>query len=134
SHALAANDGKLIEQLVQRFSSACLYLSLPVKRIEGPRFATLENSVQARQPIGSVGKNQMANDVECVPCCATFIARYPRVRQSAQQGIQCPRRTLQDGNRFIQECRRVCHRATDAKVSPQDTISLWRTDWALLVR
>src|SRR5690348_16240279 len=62
SHALAATDGKLIEQLVQRFSSTCLYLSLPVKRIEGPRFATLENSVQARQPIGSVGKNQMAND------------------------------------------------------------------------
>src|SRR6185437_7049734 len=84
SHALAANDGKLIEQLVQRFSSACLYLSLPVKRIEGPRFAILQNSVQTWQPVCAVGKDKVSYDVECVPRRAALVPMGPRIGQSSQ--------------------------------------------------
>lgn len=132
---LATDDRKLIKQLVERFSRACFYLPLPIKRVEGPRFAILQDSVQARQPVRAIAKNKVADDVECIPCCATFIAMGPRIGQSAQQGIECRRRTLKDGNRFVQpECRTVRHRATDARASPQDTISQWRTDPALLVR
>src|SRR6185312_8266080 len=86
---------KLIEQLRQRLALTFSELGEAVERHERLCVAELEDHSQARHPIRALAVDQMADDVERRPCVLALVLRGPRLRQVAQQRIQCRRRARQ---------------------------------------
>src|SRR5882762_8600084 len=88
---LAAQASEIVQELLQSSVSTLPRLSEAIKRIEWPRFAMLEYDARPRHPVGALADDQMAQDVERVPCVGSLIAPNPDVGESAQQHVQACR-------------------------------------------
>src|SRR5438067_10056890 len=79
---------EFIQQLRQRFTLTLTFLSPAIERLKSFCLAKLQDHPRPRHPIGALAMNQMANDIECAPSFATFIAECPGFRQVPQKRIE----------------------------------------------
>lgn len=79
---------KVIQQLGKGFALAFALLRTAVKCLERLPFATFQDHLRARHPIGELAVNEMADDVECVPSTFSFVLKRPLFRQIAEKGIE----------------------------------------------
>ena len=75
-----AGSSEFVEQGGERFPVGLAELRLAIEGIKGPAVAVLQDDEQARDPIGSLGVDQMANDDVRAPRSGSLGSRGPRLR------------------------------------------------------
>ena len=83
-----ADSGKFVEKLRQRFALRFFILPCAIKRLEGLRFAVLEDHSGARNPVGVFGMDEMADDVEGGPCAGALVGVSPELGEIAEEGVE----------------------------------------------
>src|SRR5215813_7261820 len=75
-------------------------LSLAIEGLERSRFAVLDNHGGARNPVGVLGGEQMADDVERGPGVWPLVGMRPGVRKVAEQRVESGGRPAEQGNGY----------------------------------
>jgi hypothetical protein len=83
-----AKEGKLIEELLERFALRLSLLSEAVEAIEWARFSVLENDPGTRHPVGALSDDEMADDVVGAPGVFSFVAANPGVGETAKECVE----------------------------------------------
>ena len=71
--AFRANGGKFVEQLRQRFALRFFVLPFAIERLESLRFAVLQDHGGAGNPVGMLGMDEVADDIEGGPGAFAFV-------------------------------------------------------------
>src|SRR6516225_5456363 len=85
---LGARLGELIQQLPQRLALDFPEVSPAIEGRKRFCLAKLEYRVHARQPIGALGVNQVAHNLESIPRVSTFTTQSPRFRQITKKSVE----------------------------------------------
>ena len=86
--AFGANGSKLIQQLGQGLALRFFALPFAVEGLEGLRLAVLKNHGGARNPVGVLRVDEMADDVECGPCALAFVREGPKFGQVTKKSVE----------------------------------------------
>lgn len=68
-----ADTAKFVQQHRQRFSCNLLSMPLTIKGLKGTSLAEFHNHLYPRNPVGTLGMNQMADDVKGAPCFFSLV-------------------------------------------------------------
>jgi hypothetical protein len=86
--AFGADGGKFVEKLRQRLALRFFVLAFAIKRLEGLRFGMLEDHGGAGNPIGVLGVEEVADDVEGGPGAGAFGGVSPELGEIAEEGVE----------------------------------------------
>jgi hypothetical protein len=86
--AVGADGGKVVEKLRQRFALRFFVLAFAIERLEGLRFAVLKDHGGSRNPVGVLGMDEVANDVEGGPGAGAFGGEGPGIGEIADEGVE----------------------------------------------
>jgi len=89
---------ELVEQLVQRCAAPpVVQVPLAIERLEGTALPDGHDHRDARHPVGSLGVNQVGDDVERAPGRGAFVGQRHTVGEAAQQRVERRRGPRQQG-------------------------------------
>jgi len=115
SEVFVSEAREFLQKLVQRLLSALPRLCKTVVGVEWPCFAVLEYDARPRHPVGSLADDQVAHDVEGVPCVGSLVAANPDIGKPAQQHVEACGSTSENCEGLGQvEFRQGCHVHVDA--------------------
>lgn len=79
---------EFIKQPGERLALAFANVSPAVERLERAGFAEFEEPSRARNPVGALTVDEMADDIEGAPGIFALVTQSPFVRQPAQQRVK----------------------------------------------
>lgn len=86
--ALGADGGEFVEQLCEGFALRFFVLAFAVEGLKSLRFAVLEDHGGAGNPVGVLGMDEVADDVEGGPSVETFVGVGKRFGEVAEKGLE----------------------------------------------
>src|SRR5262245_34312691 len=95
SEVVGAQARKLFQQLAQRFALTLPKLGEPIERGKAPILALSEDDARARNPVGALAVNEMADDDIWTPRLRSFGRIDPRGWQTVEHRTQRGRRAFE---------------------------------------
>ncbi len=110
-----------VEQLVERRAAIAIEHLEPVKGVERPLRAVLEDALRALDPVRLLTGDEMADDVAWAPAARGVGGIGPGVWQVAKEDVEQPRRPPQQVRRVGDERRHrsILRRTTDGTLCAQ---------------